>query len=388
MASKQARRTLYRATVAKDLLLVRELIVQPELRGISGRMKSLYRAVKDDQLEIVQALVSDQPITEEEEHREDDNYTLSNLYHPILVKSLAKSNPGFWVAVRPYVIGSFDSSDLKQCSIQMLHHFDTCDQIAIRGWVDLLRDCTEMSRFQAIWEVRFPSDRDLVDTDRELIRRLACVMVNYRELLPMAVAKMDYICQVYPGVVSDQEDVFLKIVFIIDHETNYGDHPEMVAWLFQSKCVDLRPWLTKMLLQIVEQGSCTGCPELLMAETRFYPARYLHDFGARIGLLVSRDPPIKLGWTSFLITGHYFYSPDIHLDLLARKLVAGCNYGLAAPDINSEELAYPEEEHLVEIAYGLDYGELVTIPAPSFLLDWYRDSGIGTKGARSQVTEC
>jgi hypothetical protein len=385
MASKQARRTLYRATVAKDLPLVRELIVQPELRGISGRMKSLHRAVKDDQLEIVQALVSDQPITEEEERGDDDTYTLSNLYHSILVKSLAKSNPGFWVAVRPYVIGSLDTADLETCSIQMLRYLHDNNLITNYGWISALQGCSEMTRFQAMWQIRSPNVAEPTLFDCRLIRRLIIAMTECQDLVAHAIEKMTYLLERYPGAIHCRENAFLEMAFTGNNAINSGNHPEVMTMVLENDAFDPNQWLIDALPQIIEDGSWMICSELISNKTKSCHTRYLYDPRAKIGLLVSRDPPTQqvCGWTSFLIAGHYFYSPNIYLDTLACKLTAGFDYGLVFPDDERGELVYPEQEQLIEIAYGLDYGELITIPAPSFLLDWYRDSGVGTKGARS-----
>jgi hypothetical protein len=188
----------------------------------------------------------------------------------------------------------------------------------------------------------------------------------------------------------DQQHAFLETVFVGDFEDNYGDHPDVATWLIETDHPNLTEWLIDMLPQIVYKGSSSRCSKLMIAFTKSHPVRYLCDPVSLISLLVSRDPPGRQtrGWTSFSIAGHYFYSPNIYLDLRAPELTGAFDYGMVCPDHSSEPLTYPEQEHLVAIAYGPDYRELVTIPAPLFLLDWHRDSGIGTKGARSGEAEC
>lgn len=134
MASAQTKLALYQATVARDLARIHEMILISELRGISGRLESLHQAVEDNQLEIVQALVSDRPFTKREEGNDGQDDLLGpGLCNTILTKSLRKSDPGYWIAVRRYVIHTLTMADLGSCSIQMLRYFQEHDQITNVG---------------------------------------------------------------------------------------------------------------------------------------------------------------------------------------------------------------------------------------------------------------
>jgi hypothetical protein len=89
------------------------------------------------------------------------------------------------------------------------------------------------------------------------------------------------------------------------------------------------------------------------------------------------------GWTTFRHCGWYFYSRDLVLDLQTGKFMPTTVDVLILPSSSDlRELEAPDDPQMIEIEYGRKYDQLVTIPMPAILLDWYQNCHAAPKSAR------
>jgi hypothetical protein len=73
--------------------------------------------------------------------------------------------------------------------------------------------------------------------------------------------------------------------------------------------------------------------------------------------------------------------------MLEKKLEMGAMSLVAAPPRKyCGHLNMPDQEHIIEIRYGLNYDIPLTIPAPEILLEWYQNCHTKNKSARSAIS--